>query len=70
MKKILFSARALDNEVVYGFYVYSRSRHYILQEYNEQGGYDERWETSDWIEIQPSSLIIESIDTDVTIAGK
>ena len=40
---------------VFGYYVKSRHHHYILQQYNSDG-YDERWETSDWIEVEEDSV--------------
>ena len=50
-----YTALRVDNIRVYGFYVYCRSHHYILQAYAD-GGYDERWETHKWQEIQIDSL--------------
>ena len=44
---------------IYGFYVKCRSKHYILQEYND-AGYDERWETSEWIEVEEKSIGIHT----------
>lgn len=40
---------------VCGYYVKCRNHHYILQEYND-AGYDERWETEEWIEIDFNTL--------------
>ncbi len=40
---------------VYGYYVFERGQHFILQEYNEYG-YDERWETGEWIEVDDKSV--------------
>ena len=40
---------------VYGYYVFCRGHHYILQDYNDNG-YDERWETSEWLEVLPESV--------------
>lgn len=40
---------------IYGYYVRCRSRHYILQSYND-GGYDERWEAHEWLEINFDTL--------------
>lgn len=55
-REIKFRACRIDNkELVYGWYVFCRGRHYILEAYNENG-YDERWETKDWIEIDPDTL--------------
>ena len=52
----LFKAKRIDNnEWVEGYYVKCRGKHYILQAYNENG-YDERWELSDWIEINSETL--------------
>ncbi len=56
MIAIKFRGKSKDNnQWVYGFYVKSRNRHYILQEYNDSG-YDERWETSDWIEVDERTV--------------
>lgn len=41
--------------IVYGYYVKSRGRDYILQEWNESG-YDERWEASKWVQVFPESV--------------
>lgn len=40
---------------VYGYYVKCRGHHYILQEYNDSG-YDERWETADWVQVLEKSV--------------
>lgn len=50
-----FTAIRIDNIRVYGFYIYCRSRHYILQAYNDTG-YDDRWDTHEWQEISVESL--------------
>lgn len=42
-------------DFVFGYYVKCRGRHYILQPYNE-AGYDERWETEEWIEVDFDTL--------------
>jgi hypothetical protein len=55
MKIPFFTALRIDHIRVYGFYVYCRSHHYILQVY-ANAGYDERWETHEWQEIQIDSL--------------
>lgn len=64
-----FKATVMDNElnkknypdmkngdVVYGYYVKARHHHYILQFWNEESGYDERWEASEWVEVIGSSV--------------
>lgn len=52
----LFKAKRVDNKKwVEGYYVKCRSRHYILEQYNNNG-YDERWELSEWSEINPETL--------------
>lgn len=61
MNMPFFTGLGIDNVRVYGFYVYCRSRHYILQAYND-AGYDVRWETHEWQEIQIKSL--EAYDWD------
>lgn len=43
------------NQWVYGYYVFCRGHHYILQAYNSNGC-DERWEAADWIEVVPESV--------------
>jgi len=56
MRKIEFKGKAVKyKEWVYGYYVKSRKHHYILQQYNESG-YDGRWETSEWIEVDPETV--------------
>ena len=63
-KNVLFKAKAIKTgsyknlsvgEYVIGYYVKCRGRDYILQPYNENG-YDERWESEEWIEIDIDSL--------------
>jgi len=44
-----------DGTLIYGYYVKCRGRHYLLQAYN-YGGYDERWEAAEWIEIDIKTL--------------
>lgn len=55
MKELYTAFRKDNGKYISGYYVFSRGRHYILEDYNENG-YDERWETSDWIEVEPDSL--------------
>ena len=64
MMNIIFKAKATKKgsyinleigEYVYGYYVKSRNRHYILQQYNDSG-YDDRWETHEWTEVDFDSL--------------
>lgn len=43
-------------ESVTGYYVFSRGLHYILEPYNDNG-YDERWETSEWILVDGKTLV-------------
>lgn len=53
---------------VAGYYVFCRGRHYILESYNDNG-YDERWETSDWIEVIGESVMnfrIKELETVLT----
>lgn len=50
-----FIAETFSGDTVEGYYVKARGHHYILQDYNDNG-YDERWETSDWIEIDIKTL--------------
>ena len=52
-----YTALRVDNGFrVAGYYVFSRGKHYILESYNDNG-YDERWETSEWIEVKEESVI-------------
>lgn len=58
----LFNSHNLSNypemkpdALVIGYYVKCRGGHYILQEYNNNG-YDERWETSEFVEIDFDTL--------------
>jgi hypothetical protein len=61
MSTPFFTALTLDRTLIaaprriYGYYVFCRNRHYILQAYNN-GGYDERWESSNWEEINIETL--------------
>lgn len=43
-----------EGECVFGYLVKSRGDYYILQDYNDSG-YDERWETGSWIEVDPET---------------
>lgn len=45
-----------NGQEVIGYFVKSRGCYYILQQYNN-GGYDERWETADWVEVYPESIL-------------
>lgn len=47
---------------IYGYYVFCRGGHYILQAYNSNG-YDERWEAREWQEINVNTL--ESYDFEI-----
>lgn len=67
---VIFQAKAVSvgsyknlkiGDLVTGYYVKSRGRHYILQEYNDNG-YDERWESSEWIEVDKESLVLWNKD--------
>lgn len=40
---------------VFGYYVKCRGNHYILRFYDETG-YDDRWESSEWIKVSPESI--------------
>lgn len=52
-----YTALRVDNgKRVAGYYVFCRGRHYILESYNDNG-YDERWETSEWIEVTETSVM-------------
>lgn len=52
-----YTALRVDNgKRVAGYYVFARGRHYILESYNDNG-YDERWETSGWIEVESESVM-------------
>lgn len=56
MKDIMFRGLPIgEKEFIYGYYVFCRGHHYILQKYNENG-YDERWEASGWIEVHPETV--------------
>ena len=51
-----FRGKAIPGgEWVYGSYVFARGHHYILQWYNDNG-YDERWESHEWIEVDPKTV--------------
>lgn len=50
------SKRKTNGEPIAGYYVFCRGHHYILESYNDNG-YDERWETSEWIEVEAGSVI-------------
>jgi uncharacterized phage protein (TIGR01671 family) len=51
-----FRGKSIDGGIwVYGYYVFSRGKHYILQIF-DQNGYDERWESSEWIEVIPETV--------------
>jgi len=57
--EIKFKAKTLTiakGTWVYGNYVFARGRHYILQFWTDSQGYDERWEGSDWLEIDINTL--------------
>ena len=55
-REIKFRGKSIDENIwVYGYYVFCRGRHYILQKYNDKG-YDERWEGSKWIEVNSESV--------------
>jgi len=43
------------NVWVSGYYVKCRGHHYILQEWDDSG-YDDRWEASDWVEVEEKSV--------------
>ena len=56
MRGIKFRGKSVDDSVwVYGYYVFSRGKHYILQKF-DSNGYDERWEAADWIEVNPTTV--------------
>ena len=60
--KDTYSAKRIDNgKIVTGYYVFCRGHHYILESYNDNG-YDERWETSEWIEVNENSIKNERIE--------
>lgn len=61
MKDTYKGKRVDNNETVTGYYVFCRGRHYILESYNANG-YDERWETSEWIEVEEKSIKNERIE--------
>jgi len=55
-REIKFRGLNIKTEkMVFGWYVFCRGRHYILEVYN-QNGYDERWENSDWIEVKDGTV--------------
>lgn len=56
VRDIKSRGKQVDSGVwVVGYYVKCRGHHYILQQYNEEG-YDDRWETRDWIEVTSESV--------------
>lgn len=56
MIDILFRGWSIKhNDWVFGYYVKSRGHHYILQQYNDQG-YDERWQTAEWEEVEEDTV--------------
>ena len=67
--KDTYTASRLDNgEIVSGYYVFSRGLHYILEAYNDNG-YDERWETSEWVLVDGksvSNLLVERLEDVLT----
>lgn len=53
---IKFRGRRVDNgDWVYGYYVKCRNFIYILPD-TTKGGYDERWEDDQWIEVDPETV--------------
>ena len=55
MREIIFKAKRKDNgELVEGYYVYCRKRHYILPVLNKAIGFDER--EDELVEIVPDTL--------------
>lgn len=56
-KEPFFKAIPVDGgEPVYGYYVKCRNHFYILPAYNGSG-YDERWETNEWVAIKRETLV-------------
>jgi hypothetical protein len=50
-----------NGDIVYGYYVKARGFHYILQYWNKESGYDERWEASEWVEVIGSTVELTKI---------
>ena len=60
MKDQFTANKMQGGEPVTGYYVFSRGLHYILEPYNDNG-YDERWETSEWILVDGKTLVNERV---------
>lgn len=61
MEQPFFTALSRDRTLreapvrLFGYYVFCRGGHYILQAYNVNG-YDERWEANEWMEVDVNTL--------------
>lgn len=61
MENLFTANKLVGGELVTGYYVFSRGLHYILEPYNDSG-YDERWETYEWILVDGKTLKNERVD--------